>query len=506
MPSPQPFIFSKIIATLGPATRDVDAMVNLIKQGADAFRINFSHGTFSDFAQLLQNARAAGELAGVNVGVMGDLCGPKIRVGEIENDRIMLRDGDGVVIRTEPTVASRNHPDAQRFDAAAVLSTTLPTLIDDAEVGQRVLIDDGAIRMLIVEKITDGDQTRLICSITHGGEVSRAKGINLPDTKLNIPTLTERDHACAQWAVNNGVDYIALSFVRSGRDVKQLRSLLSELSNSDQPIPIIAKIEKPQALKGLNAIVQAADGLMVARGDLGVEMDLAEVPAIQKRIISIAHDYGKPVIVATQMLQSMIDSRTPTRAEVSDVANAIYDGTDAIMLSGETAVGRFPVETITMMNRIAEQTETDLLRSQHTDSIDQLRRAPRKLRETRYRTAALAHGVSTIVRDLGAKLIVTWSQLGGGARYLSQNRMNVPIIAASSDQEALRRMSMLHAVQQVLMDRPNNVEEFTSTIEHIIVNNQWAAKGDCIVVIAGEPIGTPGVTNSIRIHYIGDHG
>jgi len=242
----------------------------------------------------------------------------------------------------------------------------------------------------------------------------------------------------------------------------------------------------------------------VARGDLGVEMDLAQVPAIQKHLVVKAHDYGKPVIVATQMLQSMIDRPTPTRAEVSDVANAIYDGADAVMLSGETAIGQYPVQVVHTMRRVAQLTEKDLITSGHTDTRDQLRQAPRKLVESKYRTAALAHGVSTIVEDVDAKLVAMWSQLGGGARYLSQNRMSVPIVAASDDPATVRRMNLYYGVRPIQMDRPSDVESFGMAINSLILQQQWAVPGDSIVIIAGEPIGKPGVTNTIRLHCLGE--
>ena len=306
-------------------------------------------------------------------------------------------------------------------------------MIDDAQVGQRLLIDDGSVRLLVTDKIGQGDNQRVVANVTVGGLVTSNKGVNMPDSaSLSVPSLTEYDVACVAWAVEHEIDFLALSFVRKAEDLRMLKLLLPvRAANHASYIPVIAKIEKPQALDDLDAIVSEADGVMVARGDLGVEMDLAEVPGIQKRVISLCHDHGKPVIVATQMLQSMIDSPSPTRAEASDVANAIYDGADAVMLSGETAVGKYPVQVVATMARIALCTQR-LLRERPPG------KPPIRLQQTRYRTAALAHGVSVIVRDLDARLVATWSELGGGARYLSQNRLDIPIIAASSNPEALR--------------------------------------------------------------------
>jgi pyruvate kinase len=381
-----------------------------------------------------------------------------------------------------------------------VFSTNLPSFIEDVQPGHRVLIDDGAVRMLAVDKSGAGADQRLICRVTVAGRVTTAKGLNLPDTDVSVPSLTEYDARCVQWALQHKIDFLALSFVRQAQDIRLLKDKLAVAAAApgEIAIPVIAKIEKPQAVQNLQAIVQESDGLMVARGDLGVEMDITTVPIIQKRIITMAHDYGKPVIVATQMLQSMIESSWPTRAEVSDVANAIYDGADAVMLSGETAVGRYPVQTVHIMGRIAITTQADL--ATHAGTLSN---PPKKLQESHYRTAALAHGVSVVVRDLGAKLMAIWSQQGGGARYLSQNRPTIPIIAASSDPAVLRRMSLLFAVVPVLMEPPSSLEDFADKIDRLILDRRWASVGDQVVLVAGEPIGVPGVTNTLSIRRLG---
>jgi len=491
---PANFIFTKIIATVGPATGSVEVLVRLIEEGARVFRINFSHGAMEDFDRLLEAVRAAEAQTGQPVAVLGDLCGPKIRLGQVAGEGIGLEVGQRVHFQRDSIIAEA------RGDGPVTFSTNWPTLVDEVQPGQRMLIDDGAVRMLVIEVIGEGLARQVVCSVTHGGRVSTRKGVNLPDTDIQAPSLTDYDRQCCDWAVRRELDYLALSFVRRAADVQGLTAYLKTRARpGEMTIPIITKIEKPQALDDLEAIVHVSDAVMVARGDLGVEMDLAQVPVIQKLIVSLCRDYGTPVIVATQMLQSMMNEPAPTRAEVSDVANAIFDGADAVMLSGETAVGRFAVQTVHTMAHIAAATEAHMRQSE--EAWDH---PPRKLRETRYRTAALAHGVSVVVRDLDAKLVITWSQLAGGARYLSQNRLHVPIIAASSSPAAMRRMGLLFGVYPIAMQPPAHSENFVTMMDRIILERGWAQRGDAIVFVKGEPLGISGVTNKLRIHYVGD--
>lgn len=489
-------ILTKIVATLGPASNHVDIICRLVDEGARVFRINFSHGDFDQFATTLSNLREAEERTNIPIAALGDLSGPKIRVERVIDGGVQLEPGSIVHIQKTDIVAGEN---IQPGDPIT-FSCTFDGLIDDAQIGQRLLIDDGNVRLLIVEKNNIGGVEKLVCNVTQGGKVTSKKGINLPDTDINAPSLTAWDHECIAWAVQNRIDYLALSFVRQAADVKALKKLLKDKRWDDDPgIPVIAKIEKPQALDDLEAIVTVSDGVMVARGDLGVEMDLAEVPIIQKNIITMCNDHGKPVIVATQMLQSMIESPMPTRAEASDVANAILDGADAVMLSGETAVGQYPVQTVNAMARIAGACEKHIRATQRSAT-----KPPKRLQQSRYRTAALAHGVAVVVKDLDARCVVTWSQLGGGARYLSQNRLTVPIIAASSNRAALRHMSLLFGVTPVAMELPKSTEQWLTDMCHYILENHFAGDGDAMVIVKGEPLGTPGITNKLRIHYLGD--
>src|SRR5687768_12411443 len=341
-------IRTKIVATLGPASDEVECLRRLFQAGVDVCRLNFSHGTLDQHLQVLRNIREAAVVAEHPIAVLGDLGGPKIRLGQVADEGgtggMPIKVGDELVIQREPVVGSDRR-----------VSTTYAQFTDDVAIGDRVLVEDGMLRFVCVEKTPDA----LKCACTVGGVLKSAKGINLPNTVVKIPSITDRDWECVAWAIENELDYLALSFVRKADDLVLLRE---HLRHHEADIQLIAKIEKAEALRDIDAIIEASDGLMVARGDLGVEMDVAQVPIIQKDLIRRGQVAGKPVIVATQMLQSMIEQPSPTRAEVSDVANAIFDGTDAVMLSGETSVGKFPVGVVHTMAHIAEKTEEYLAR------------------------------------------------------------------------------------------------------------------------------------------------
>jgi len=486
-----PPALTKIVATLGPASSDAPTIARLIEAGVGVFRLNFSHGDTESHAERVALVRAMAERMGVAIGILGDLPGPKLRVGEVIDGGIELPTGGTVVFGREP-IRADGLGDPIR------MSSRYDRLIDDVEVGQRVLINDGAIRMLAVD-VTDDELT---CTVLAGGPVSSGKGINLPDSTVSEPVLGERDLAFARWAVQHDVDYLALSFVRDASDIRELRAavqvMAAEAGRPNLRMPIIAKIEVPQALQRIDAILETADAIMVARGDLGVEMDLARVPVIQKDLIRAARHHARPCIVATQMLESMIESPTPTRAEATDVAGAIFDGVDAVMLSGETAVGKYPVLAVEHMRRIARATEEAIA------SREVVGTSTNRPIEARQRIAALAHGVSVIARDLGVKLVAVWSQQGGGARHLSQLDFHVPIVAASTDVRALRQMQLLRGVMPVHMPRPEGPASFTRMIDDHVRAAGWASDGDVCVLVAGGRIGTQGVTNSLAIHCVGD--
>lgn len=501
-------VLTKIIATLGPASAGVEKIKLLIQEGVKVFRVNFSHGTVTGFSEIIGHVRQASSETGVPIAVLGDLSGPKIRVGQVMEGGIMLEPGMEVEFIREDIIAAA--PQGRRV----VFSTTLPEMIDEARPGHRVMLDDGNVTLIC----TGSQPYRMICEVIEGGMITSKKGINLPDTQLTIPALTEWDHQCIEFAVRERVDYLALSFVRSAADIRLLKKRLAELGarpfepiryreadlrekpDDFQFIPIISKIEKPQAMDDLDAIIEESDGIMIARGDLGVEMDVAEVAVLQKRIINACHNHGVPVIVATQMLQSMIASPSPTRAEVSDVANAIFDGVDAVMLSGETAVGSYPASTVRIMNRIARLTNRYILNQKISHPI------PRVMQESKYRSVALAHGVKSIVHDIDARLIFVWTKLGGGALYLSQLDMPRPIIACSNHPATLNRLALLYGIHPVLMEPPEHSSDFIRRADEMIQQNGWALKGEPVVFVYGKPIKSSGLTNTVYVHYVGDFG
>ena len=495
---------TKILATLGPSSDDERVLDRMVEGGATLFRLNFSHGDFEDHKRRLEMVRRVGSRRNVPLTVVGDLPGPKLRIGRVPEGGIALEAGQEVVIRSDVSASSGG--------ARPVLATDFAKIVEEVEVGHRVLINDGAVRMLVVDHEEGGSgRAGLVCRVTTGGLVSSRKGLNLPDSELSVASLTERDWEFVEWAVANEVDYLALSFVRGAREVETLRKGLVGLCrdgtcgtalslDEDEPsIPIIAKIETPQAVRHIEGIVAASDAIMVARGDLGVELDVAQVPMIQKRLVKSAHAAGKPVIVATQMLESMIEQANPTRAEVSDVANAILDGADCVMLSGETAIGKFPVVAVEVMSRVAMATEAEQRGKGQEPSV------PSKLRERREVVPALAHGAWHMARDVGARAMVIWSQRGGGARYLSRHNLHVPVVAFSSDEFAVRRMNLLFGVFPVLwLDVPEHRSEFARDADRMMIERGWVQRGDPIVLLGGKPLDRPGSTNTIAIRFAGD--
>ena len=474
-------IRTKIVATMGPACGQGEGLFRLFEAGVDVCRLNFSHGTLDDHLLMLRHIREAAARWNQPIAVLGDLCGPKIRLGKIADENgvggMTINVGDELIFQRETIVGS-----------ARRVSTIYPNFVDDVKVGDRILIEDGLLRFVCTDKSAD----ELRCACTTGGILRSNKGINLPNSHVNVPSITDRDWTCAEWAVENDLDYLALSFVRKAGDIQQLRQFLTERSSD---MHLIAKIEKAEAIAEIDAILDSCDGLMVARGDLGVEMDIADVPIIQKDLVRRCQTVGKPVIVATQMLQSMIEVPSPTRAEVSDVANAIFDGTDAVMLSGETSVGKFPHGAVHMMSHIAETTETYLARVPNPTP-------PLRLK-TMQLSAAVAHGVRLIVEDLKADLVVIWSQSGATARIFSKNRFLVPIIALSSDHRALRRMALHYGVVPREMAPPADVRQFVESVDKLIIEQGFATVGSRIVIAAGSSLGTPALLNGIVIHTVG---
>jgi pyruvate kinase len=475
-------IRTKIVATMGPACGTVDALHSLFEAGVDVCRLNFSHGTLQQHAQTLANIREAAKKFGKPIAVLGDLCGPKIRVGKVKDVNgsggMPIEVGQDLIIQREPIEGENGR-----------ISTILEKFVDDVQVGHRVLIEDGLLKFVCTGK----NSRELTCRTTSGGIIKSSKGINLPNTSVNVPSITDADWDAADWAVDNDLDFLALSFVRKADDLKMLKW---HLQRKRADIHLIAKIEKPEAVQEIDDILQVADGLMVARGDLGVEMDVAQVPIIQKDLIRRCRMAGKPVIVATQMLQSMIEHSSPTRAEVSDVANAIFDGTDAVMLSAETSVGKFPVGAVLTMNHVAQVTE-DYLRTTADES-----RAP-KVNAIEAATA-LARGAWRIVQDLRPKLVVIWSQTGETVRVFSKHHFPVPVIALSTNPKVLRRMALHYGVMSIHMGAPRDMNASIQQADAVVQERKLAAPGDRILVVAGWSPAMPGTMNGVIIHTIGE--
>lgn len=504
------FQMTKIIATLGPASSSVDMLTKLIKSGVRVFRVNFSHGSFDEYDKLIGNIRKAEQKTGIYVSILGDLSGPKIRVGKVIPEGVLLN--------------RKQHIRFVNYDVLGgspgnefTFSTTYAKIIDEVVTGEKVLLDDGNIELKVISTGSEGKKKWMECEVVEGNLLTSSKGINLPDTQLSLPSLTKKDYACVDYAVKNRFHFLALSFVRTGRDVIALKRKLREYGarpkglnitsgdlgfsttfQEDNYIPVISKIEKPQAIENLEDIVHESDGIMVARGDLGVEMDLAEVAILQKKIIKMCKTQGKHVIVATQMLQSMITEPVPTRAEVSDVANAIIDGTDATMLSGETAVGKHPVKAVKMMAKIAHNTN-DYLNEKQTSSGLFTKYAGKLTRK-----AAMARGVNIIAQDVEAKYIVTWSHSGGSSAMLSLQKMKIPIIAFSNNKHRLQQLAILYSVLPVYMEQPESGSKFIAKVDDYLTKKHLAKKGDPIIIVASSPITLRGVTNRMVIHIIGE--
>jgi pyruvate kinase len=502
-------LLTKIVATLGPSSNSVQVIRELIDEGARAFRINFSHGTFNDYDLLLKNIREASKQTGKYVAVIGDLSGPKIRVGKVEGKGVLLKPGKKVIFTKQDTVSLES-------DSEVIFSTTYPGFVDEVQAGEAILLDDGSVRLDCVEVKGSGSDKSLVCDVLNEGLITSHKGVNLPDTDLKVSALTGKDKRCIDYAVKNKFDYLALSFVRQAEDIRQLKKILVEygvrpyesaVKTGKQPdlsivegnfegfIPIIAKIEKPQAIRNLDGILAETDLVMVARGDLGVEMDLAEVAVHQKEIIRKCRQNGVPVIVATQMLQSMIHEPVPTRAEVSDVANAIFDGADAVMLSGETAIGKYPSEVVKMMKRIIIKTNQFLRQGPSHALLDEA------YSRIKSRSLALAKGVKNIARDLDVNVVVVWSELGGSAVFLSEQRMNIPIIAFSPNDQTLSLLSLIYAVVPFKMEKPADIDDFFNKAIDILLKEGLVENDEPVIFVHRHPIDQVGLTNEITVKY-----
>ncbi len=466
---------AKIVATLGPATSSPETLRRLVDAGLDVARLNLSHGTHDDHRASLANLRQAAADANRAVGVLADLQGPKIRVGTFPDGPVELAADDEFTITIEDVPGDRQR-----------VSTTYKGLPSDVRPGDRVLIDDGRV----VLECTKTTSTEVHTRVIFGGTVSNHKGLNLPGVAVSVPALTDKDEADLRWALAQGVDMVALSFVRSPADAEECHRIMDE---EGVTVPLIAKIEKPQAVERLQDIIEVFDGVMVARGDLGVELPLENVPMVQKRAVERCRDKAKPVIVATQMLESMISAPRPTRAEASDVANAVLDGADAVMLSGETSVGQYPIETVETMARIVSAAEQESLRASHI-----LNRVP----ETT--GGAIARAAAEIGATVGAKALVAFTMSGETARRLARYRSPIPLLAFTTEAETRGRLCLTWGTESNQVPWVDNTDDMVRQVENELLQLGDYHKGDKVVIVAGSPPGTTGSTNSLRVHRLGD--
>lgn len=466
---------TRIVCTLGPATTSDERIATLIHAGMNVARINFSHGTLEDHAQRIDIVRRVAGAQDAVVALLGDLSGPKLRMGEIEGGSVSLRPGELVNF-----VLAKTAP-------APAIPLDFAFLADALKPGDHMLLDDGTKEVKVVGAAADSIEAQVVT----GGVLTSRKGVNLPNTSLPIPSLTEPDRQNAEWAIAQGIDYLALSFVRRAADVVELRQLVRS-HHSD--IPIIAKIEKPEAVNDFDGILHESDGIMVARGDLGVEMPAEQVPIVQKMIIAKSNAAGKPVITATQMLESMINNPRPTRAEASDVANAVLDGTDAVMLSGETAVGSYPIEAVTAMAHIADHAENYL-----EAEFEQRRRLPHGKT-----TVTDAIGASTVelAGELDAKLIVTLTSSGHTARMVARHRPDIPILAVTVEERIRRRLALVWGVECTLIPSDQDTELAVQSALDAARKTGLVQPGDRVVITAGVPAGIKGHTNMVQVRTV----
>lgn len=466
---------AKIVCTLGPATDDRAMVDRMISAGMNMARLNLSHGALEDHEKTFQMVREAAKSADVVIAILVDLQGPKIRLGKFKNNAHEIVKGAKFTITTDVVEGDEN-----------IVSTTYAGLPGDCKIGDRILIDDGRVCL----EVTSVNAPNIETVVIEGGIVSNSKGLNLPGAAVSVPALSEKDEADLIWAIKMGADFIALSFVRDATDIRRVHEIMDQAGTR---IPVIAKIEKPQAVKNLEEIIAAFDGVMVARGDLGVELPMEEVPLVQKRCITLARENAKPVIVATQMLDSMMANSRPTRAEVNDCANAILDGADALMLSGETSVGKFPIESIEMMARIIAKIEEEAL-----DTVAPLRHNPHTT------AGAITKAAAEVGEVVGAKFLVAFTQSGDSARRMSRLRSAIPMLALTPDEKTLRVLALSWGVEPILIPPASHTDEMVKQIDSKLIESKRADIGDFILIVAGSPPGIQGSTNAMRVHRVGD--
>ena len=466
---------AKIVCTMGPAVESPEKVRELIAAGMNMARLNLSHGSYEEHQGRLDRVREAAKEAGKAVAILVDLQGPKIRLARFENGPHELARGDVFTITTDEVPGTKER-----------VGTTYKGLPGDCKPGDFIMIDDGKVTV----QVTEVKGNDVITKCIFPGAVSNNKGINLPGVAVSVPAMSEKDADDLRWGLRAGADFIALSFVRNAADIKDVHAIMDEVGIR---VPVIAKIEKPQAVDNLQEIVDAFDGIMVARGDLGVEMPIEDVPMVQKRCVELARDAAKPVIVATQMLDSMITNSRPTRAEATDCANAVLDGADALMLSGETSVGDFAIEAVETMARIIEKTE-----EQGLDRIRPLIHAPRT------KGGAITKAAAEVGEVLNAKYLVTFTQSGDSARRISRLRSRLPILAITPETGTYNRLALSWGIEPMISPMVKHTDDMVLQADRILIESKRAAIGEQVMIIAGAPPGIPGSTNAMRVHTVGD--
>lgn len=469
---------TKIVCTIGPASESLDVLKKLLQYGMNVARLNFSHGTHSEHLSRIDTIRQASLEMGIEVAILLDTKGPEIRLGVIKDNKITLEEGQKITLTV-----------AEIEGTVERIPVNYPGLINEVKPGNRILIDDGLIA-LEVKEIKGED---IICKVLDGGPVSSRKGVNIPGVNIQLPSITEQDVEDIKFGIEHKVDFIAASFVRQAADVLAIREILE---NNEAEIDIISKIETEAAVDNIEEILKVSDGIMVARGDLGVEIPAEEVPLVQKRIIELCNQEAKPVITATQMLESMVRNPRPTRAEASDVANAIFDGTDAIMLSGETAAGEYPVESVKVMATIA-------LRAEKALAHDEVK-GRKEIEPSHTITDSISYATGSIAQDLGAAAVITSTKSGSTARMVSKYRPVAPILAATPSEDVVRKLQLVWGVKPVLVNATEGTDQmFSEAVAKCIMKGEITT-GDLVVITAGVPVGVPGTTNLLKVHIVGE--
>lgn len=469
---------AKIVCTLGPAVDSYDQLKTLVEAGMNVARFNFSHGSHAEHQERYQRVRKVAAETGRAVGVLADLQGPKIRLAKFADGPVELVAGDEFTITTEDVPGDKSE-----------CGTTYKGLPGDVSQGDPILINDGNVALRVIE--VHGQRVR--CLVVEGGVISDHKGINLPGAAVNVPALSEKDIDDLRFALQMGVDMVALSFVRDAKDVRDVHRVMDE---EGRRVPVIAKVEKPQAVHNMEDVVMAFDAVMVARGDLAVEYPLEQVPLVQKRLVELCRRNAKPVIVATQMMESMITNSRPTRAEASDVANAILDGADAVMLSAESSVGKYPIETVKTMSRIVEAAEEELL----CRGLQPL--APGK--KPRTQGGAVARAAAELADFLDARTLVAFTRSGDTARRLARYRVPAPILAFTTDPATRNQLALTWGVESVVMEHVGTTDAMVEQVDQEMLKLSDYAAGDTVIITAGSPPGVPGTTNLVRVHHLGD--